>query len=113
MVTGALRRARSPELVGVSGTLLSCAHAGFTSPTLRLSAAISPGESFLTVDISPALGSAASAKYFVVAAMAFSGAAIATLKYSKDGALTRMAEGRHGASAALTSGSVGMATWTT
>src|SRR6185503_18409898 len=74
--------------VGHSSALLPCAHAGFTSPALRLNAAISLEESFLTTDTTPTLASTPSARCFVVASMALSGAAIATLKYSNDGALT-------------------------
>jgi hypothetical protein len=60
----------------------SC-HAGLTSPALRRSTAISSDESALTALVSR---SGSSAKCFLVASTAFSEAAIATLKYLKDGA---------------------------
>ena len=58
--------------------------AGFTSPTLRLSAAISGSERPLTTDISRSLSSDP-AKCSLVASMALNGAAMATLKYRNDG----------------------------
>src|SRR5215468_4581412 len=85
-------------------------HAGFISPAPRLKAAISAGDSFLTTDISQVAASGLFAKCLAVASIALSGAAIATLKYWNDGAPAAMMGGRHGASASLTSGFLGMVT---
>src|SRR6185295_7070843 len=62
----------------------SHSQAGFTSPTLRLSATISGSESPLTTDISRSLSSVP-AKCSLVASMALNGAAMATLKYRNIG----------------------------
>jgi hypothetical protein len=60
------------------------AQAGFTSPAVRLSAAISRSESPLTTAISRSLSSV-SAKCCLVASIALKAAGMATLKYRNDG----------------------------
>lgn len=83
-------------------------YAGLTSPAVRPRAAISPGESALTTLVSGCWGSA---KCFVVAAIAASAVATATLKYLNDGG-PRSAERRLEGDC-IDEGCPGVVTWTT
>jgi hypothetical protein len=86
--------------------------AGLTSPTLRLSATISPEERPLTTLISPPLTSALP-RCFVVASIAPSTDAIATLKYWKDGAANTTGPSQRGRSTPGGASGAGTVCWTT
>jgi hypothetical protein len=99
--------ARWRQLAG-GQRFLRAPYAGLTSPAVRPSAAISPDERALTTLVSGCWGSA---KCFVVAVIAASAVATATLKYLNDGG-PRSAERRLEGDS-IDEGCPGAITWTT